>query len=398
MEGQRMMGFRRVVVGGAMWLAMGWLSVGFAMDGAEPKRAIWLWSQHGFPMLDSSALSTASLDFLQQKDIGTIYLYADQDSWHRRNLLVNEPAKYQSFIAGAHSRGMEVFALFGDDGRDTEELGLPERRDDAVTMFQNMLDYNTSVAVNERFDGANLDIEPYLQAGWDNPPQGMTQAESRHLIATQYLDVSAVFMQMKQQYLNDLGQDAPAAFPVGPSTPFWFETITDIAWDNPLDAVTGPVSKPLHEHVLDVHDYRSLLDYRDFAFSRDDRGDGVAVGRTDGIVFLAQEELAYADSIDKPVVIALETVPVSPAYVSFREDSAELLEQELALARASFENQWPDTFAGFALHDFIWYQRLLNEGPFIIVPEPSAGVLWFCGAMWWSSRRRSVRGHLPPHV
>ncbi len=345
-----------------------------------PPRSVWLWSQHGFPMLDSPQLGLASLDFLQQKDINTIYLYADLDSYHKRNVLVDEPEKYRSFIAEAHNRGMKVFALFGDNGRDTEGWILPDRQNEAITAFQNMFDYNASVQPDERFDGANMDIEPYILQDW---------ADKTVERATQYLNLSAKFMDMKRQYLNGLGQTDLSQFPVGPATPFWFETIDDIEWQDPFLPSTAPVSKPLYEHVLDVHDYITIMDYRDFAQTREDRGDGIAPGRTDGIVNLAVEELLYASMIGKPVYIGVETSPTSPTYVSFLEEGPEIFERELAIALTEFQNNWPDVFSGFVLHDFIWYQRLIAQGPFITgVPEPTTAWVWLAGLAGWVVLRR----------
>ncbi len=352
----------------------------------EPPRSIWLWSQHGFPMLDSPALSTASLNFLKQKDIQTIYLYADLDSFHKKSIIADEPEKYRSFIAGAHSRGMKVFALFGDDGRDTEGWILPERQGEAVTAFQNMFDYNKNSQPNERFDGANMDVEPYLLGDWDS---ALTER------APQYLDLSATFMAMKHQYLNDIGETDASQFPVGPATPFWFDRTDypDIAWSE--DSVSQPVSKRLYQHVLDIYDYISILDYRDFALTRDDRGDGVAAGRTDGIINLAASELSYANTIGKPVYIGVETIPISLPYVSFYEDGPDRMETELAIALEAFQQNWPDAFEGFVLHDFIWYQRLINEGPFIHgipVPEPAAGLLLAGAIVTLAGRPRRPRG------
>lgn len=335
-------------------------------------------------MLSDSQLSTASLDFLQQKDINTIYLYADRDSWHMDNLLVDTPDVYKSFISDAHSRGMKVYALFGDDGRDTEGWVLSNRHDEALTAFNTMLTYNKNAQPNERFDGANLDIEPHLLSTW---------ATDTVSISAQWLDLSHKFMLAKQQYLNDIGQSDPSQFVVGPASPFWLETVPDISWDNPADAVTGPVSKPLYEHLIDVYDYLTILDYRDFALTRGDRdGDDLGAGRDDGIVRLVIEELEYAETVGKPIVLGVETIPLPSdiPHVSFFEDGPDVLEDEIALALNEFQLLGLTAFSGFALHDFIWYQRLINDGPFITgIPEPSSGLLLFAGTVLLAPWRRT---------
>lgn len=337
---------------------------------------MWIWTPHAFPMLDDRDLGLATLDFLQQQHVNTLYLYAARDSVVQRNVLLDEPDKYRWLVSQAHSRGMRVEALIGDNLAGTPGYILPENRAQGEQVFQDILDYNLASGPEQRFDGVNVDIEPYLPPVSDWETNTVTRAK-------QYLDLSARYLQMKRQYLNDIGQDDPSVFAVGPATPFWFDTIEDVPWSDESDAVTQPVSKPLYQHVVDVYDYITIMDYRDFAL---EHGQGPTL-RRDGIVPNAQNELDYAASLGKPVVIGVETTLTEHDRVSFYQEGADVMEQQLAIARAEFERLWPDTFTGFAIHDITGYQRLIGQQ--IAVPEPFSAVILAGGCVWL--RRRSRR-------
>ena len=62
-------------------------------------------------MVESPAAADRAFDFLHRRDIGTLYLYAD--AWHGRNLIVDAPDAYRDFIARAHRKGFQVYALLG---------------------------------------------------------------------------------------------------------------------------------------------------------------------------------------------------------------------------------------------------------------------------------------------
>jgi len=350
-----------------------------AAASAQAPRAIWLWEAQAYRMLENTSYRNASLDFLSANGIDTIYLYADafDDGSGLRNILTDNPAAYRSLVSEIHARGQKVNALLGSAPLNTPAYILPENSTVADAMFRNVLDYNKTAGITqeERFDGANVDIEPYLLPGWNTPPVGMTQSQSRTTIATQYLDLSDKYRQMKDQYLNDVGQTDPSVFVFGPSTPFWFDaslfdTGSNIDW--------GPEGvKPLYQHVLDIYDTITVMDYRDFALG------------TDGIVFHAENELDYAQSIGKPVVIGIETGPSTPEKVTFLQEGPQWLEQQLALAQDEFNMRWPNlanepvVFDGFAIHDYLGYQRLLGSGPDVVpVPEPGTLSLLAMGLSW----------------
>ena len=273
-------------------------------------RAMWVWSEAN-QLLDNRADRAYAFDFMRRNGVDTLYLWTDADG-----RLLLEPQKYHRLIGQAHARGIQVYALDGDPS-----YVVPgPARDRAMARFQHVLDYNANSTAAQRFDGVNLDVEPWGLPDWQT---------NQGLRIQQYLDLSAEYMQLKQNAGSDI--------PVGPDMAFWFDTLGDIDWNGQ--------TKGLHEHVLDVFDYGTLLDYRDFAIG------------LDGMVFHATTELDYAQSIGKPLVLGVETqANVGPDKVTFHEEGAVYMEQQLDLVEAAFAAN--PSFQGFAIHHYGSYLEL----------------------------------------
>jgi hypothetical protein len=236
---------------------------------------------------------------------------------------VNEPGKYRKLIASAHARGFKVFALLGSGYLRTQEYILREKRPAAVRMFGSVLDFNRDTPdASSRFDGVNVDIEPYLLDDW---------ASARPLRGRQYLELSAEFMRMKAA--------AGSSLLVGPAMPFWFDGIEDVEWNGQR--------RKLNECVQDIYDYVAIMDYRN-----------VAEG-PDGIVSHAQDELDYADRMNKKVMIGVETLQTTPAKVTFFGKGGTYFEAQLALAESAMRQH--RSFGGFVVHHLKSYRVLVEE-------------------------------------
>lgn len=283
--------------------------------------AVWIWEEDAFLMLDKDKVQREVETFLDRQHISTMYVYADE--FKGRNILVNEPEKYRKLIASAHARGFKVFALLGSGYLRTEEYILPEKRPVALRMFRNVLEFNKNTPdVSSRFDGVNIDIEPYLLDDWSS---------ARPLRVRQYLDLAAEFMRMKASVGSSLL--------VGPAMPFWYDGIEDVEWNGQR--------RRLNERIQDIYDYVALMDYRN-----------VAEG-PDGIVSLAQEELDYADRIEKKVMIGVETLETTPAKVTFFGKGEKYFETQLALAESAMTRH--RSFGGFVVHHLKSYRVLVQE-------------------------------------
>ncbi|HUI45907.1 MAG TPA: hypothetical protein VL122_08020 [Nitrospirota bacterium] len=284
-------------------------------------RAVWIWEEDSYLMLDKDAVQREVETFLDRQHISTMYVYADE--FNGRNILVNEPDKYRKLIASAHARGFKVFALLGSAYLRTQEYVLPEKRPVALRMFRNVLEFNKNTPdVSSRFDGVNIDIEPYLLDDWSS---------ARPLRVRQYLDLSAEFMRMKAAVGSRLL--------VGPAMPFWYDGIEDVEWNGQR--------RRLNERIQDIYDYVALMDYRN-----------VAEG-PDGIVSLAQDELDYADRIEKKVMIGVETLETTPAKVTFYGKGEKYFETQLALAESAMTRH--RSFGGFVVHHLKSYRVLVEE-------------------------------------
>lgn len=297
----------------ALWLGLACL---WALP-SQAQRAIWMWEADSYATLEQAQTSETHLQFLQAKGIRTLYLYAD--AYEGRDLLVQQPQRYARLIERMHARGFEVYALLGSWYLHTERYMLPEYRDTALAMLQRVLDYNAQAAPAARFDGINLDIEPHLLDEWST---------QRTELLTRFVDLSHAFMALKRR--SGLG------LRIGAAIPFWFDGLP-VHW--------GGQSKPASEHLQDIYDYVTLMDYRDHAEG------------PDSILSHAREELAYARRIGKTVQIGIETSPNDIRKVSFDHLREADMERELGTVQQALSGD--PAFGGFVIHHFSSYRRWL---------------------------------------
>lgn len=285
-----------------------------------PPRALWIWEEKSYAMVEKPAVAEDAIDFMKNNGVNVLYLYAD--AYRNRNLLIEAPGLYKTFIERAHQRGMRVYALLGSSYLNTETYILPERRADALSMFQRVLTYNQVAPESARFDGINLDIEPHLLDAWTDA--------TRAQLMLHFLSMSADFMHLKTVYGSQLS--------VGPAIPFWLDGI-EIKWRGQR--------KPVSEHVIDLYDYVALMDYRD-------KAEG-----SDSIVSLASSEIAYANRVGKKVVIGLETTKNELDKVTFYEEGPKVMEREIGKVANAFAKD--PSFAGFALHHYGEWRKWLQR-------------------------------------
>ena len=283
-------------------------------------RAVWTWERPSTAMVLSPTVATEALTFLRRKHVTALYLYAD--AFEGRHLLRDEPRRYRDLIRAAHASGIRVYALLGSWHLHTERYVLPEFHPAAVAMVQTVLDYNAAAAASERFDGVNYDIEPHLLNAWD--------ASTRETLLRGFLDMTAAMMEAKRRSGQPLS--------IGPAIPFWWDGIA-IEWRG--------VRKPASEHIIDITDYVTLMDYRNHA-------DG-----NDSILSHAMKELAYAERLGKRVEIGLEFNPTQPAKLSFHRLSEATFEREAARVEAVFGMR--PGFGGFVFHHYEGYRRFVGE-------------------------------------
>lgn len=287
---------------------------------AEASRAIWVWEEDSFRLLDSARARGEFRRFLERRCVSTVYLYADR--YMGRDPIEEEPERYRSLVRFLHRHDFEVYALLGSAHLATQEYVLPGRRAEAEAMLRSVLVYNRSASESERFDGVNVDVEPYLLDAWD---------EDREAIARRYLALSEAFMAMKREH----GFEGP----IGPAIPFWFDGV---------EVTRAETRKPLSEHVLDVYDYVAIMAYRDRAEGRD------------GIVRHVLDELEYAGARGKRVRVGVETKEGDLDKVTFHEEGLHEMESQLRIVADELE-RFP-AFGGLVIHHYGSYRRLSTNG------------------------------------
>ncbi len=300
----------------------------------EPeKKAMWIWEQDTTRMLNDAPYAKNALEFLADRGFGTLYLYAgDQIENGIRRGLDTEAGKYRRLLRQLHAGGMEVHALLGSErlqsdrwALDNNELqGATHQR--AVDAAQEIVAYNQGQVRDEQFDGVHLSILPHRTTAWNDPAGG---PNSQQAILEQYLAMSA-------KVLRALTPESTG--PTGVSIPWWYNQTVEFGGSN----------RPIYEHIMGLYDYVTLLTARD---------------SWQAIYSLAKQPIRYAQQLGKPIVLGVETrrarelasgpdgEPASASHITFCEEGPDTMQIHLDRAGAH----------AFAIHDFRWYQALVDE-------------------------------------
>ncbi|GGF92076.1 hypothetical protein GCM10010912_41350 [Paenibacillus albidus] len=306
-------------------------------------RAMWIWEPESYKLLLNPGSRQVLESFITDTEtfgsepVQTLYLAAGSYAGYRA--LEEQEEELRSFIRWAHGKGLKVQALVAG-GTSPAYMGAYERyHSHAVREMEQIINYNLAVVDNEKFDGINVDIEPYISPDFKDPSK---------FLQKEYLD--------GLQKMIDRRDAAGIRLPFGPAVPKWYDSSeqgADILWNGS--------TKWLSEHIQDISDYISIMDYRDTA-------DGSA-----GIIAGAAGELAYAEQIGKPnsVVIGVETLDIAnsgdPETITFWEEGRTHMEAELDKVYAASGQS--SAFGGLAVHHYDSYRDLPSYwGP--------GGVFW----------------------
>lgn len=298
----------------------------------EQDRAMWIWEPESYKLLlnpGSRQVLEAFLTDTQtygQDPVKTLYLAIG--SYAGYNALEEQQEELRSFMSWAHSKNLQVHALIAG-GTSPAYMGAYEKyHSRAVREMEKVINYNLVAGDMEKFDGINVDIEPYISPEFRDPSQ---------FLQKEYLDVL--------QKMIDRRDIAGIRLPFGPAVPKWYDTSAQGA-----NVVWNGSSKWLSEHVQDISDYISIMDYRDTA-------DGSA-----GIIAGAAGELAYAEQIGKPnsVVVGVETLDIAnsgdPETITFWEEGRNHMEAELDKVYVAYGQN--SSFGGIAVHHYDSYRAL----------------------------------------
>src|SRR5258706_6932578 len=297
----------------------------------QSDRAMWVWEASAYQLVENVGARQVLAQFMDDATVSshlrkTIYLYADR--FDNSNLLLSNPAEYRSFISWAHARGYYVHALVASGSYLSPAYVYSTYHPKAIRLIENVLNYNISSAPAEQFDGINIDIEPYVLGDW------ITGSPS---LQTQYLDMLDKMMQRKVAAGQNLN--------VGPAIARWYDIATEcqnITWKG--------TTKNCAQHIQDTVDYVAIMDYRD----------QVDDGTGQGVIFDAQNEINYADSLGKKVMIGVETDQISasgdPESVSFQEEGRTYMEGQLNQVYTHYAAS--PSFLGTVIHYLDAYRKL----------------------------------------
>jgi hypothetical protein len=256
----------------------------------------WLW--------DTSLIETDSdniLDFLSENNVKVLYLQIDKKL---------DIKFYKEFISSARNLDISIYAL---DGR--PEFIYPNKSEYKL-FFDWVSEYQSSSLNEEKFQGINLDVEPYLLKNWD---------ENQNSIVLKY----QVFILDSIERANVLN------LPIGFDMPFWFDSIN---YSNTYGNGT------LAEFVIKNSNNTTIMAYRNVA---------------DDIVEISKNEIAFADKYDKTLCIGIETLYSEEGeFISFYGKTSSNMDEELELVKSNFS--FSNSFNGIAIHDITGWIQLKN--------------------------------------
>ena len=167
--------------------------------GETPPRSLWVWEPSVWQLNTASTMT-----LLAAYGADTIFVTVPLDSAKEN---VTDAASLQRFIAAAAARGVKVWAVIGDP-----LAVLPTERDQFAKMARAYTTYNRDSPVEARLSGLQLDIEPYLNSGYQLDTEEWLAAylDTLARVRTQAmmpLDVAVPSWWGRQRYRNSLFLD-----------------------------------------------------------------------------------------------------------------------------------------------------------------------------------------------
>ncbi len=255
------------------------LSVATITAGAN-ERAMWVWSMAAKIVINAN-----------ENDRADFYSFAAAPHGNAANaittvfmtigleLLENHPDRVREFIADSHSRGLRIEYLDGDPLWALTEIDSVTEmpyNNPATTILNKVIAYNNGCANDEeRFDGIQFDVEPYLMDRDEGHPYSWDGDQSS--IWDQYIASLHYWQNLVNVHNNNATPADNLRF--GVVIPFW--------WDSDNAKVLPQVS---HKAVQDIVDYIAILAY-------DHRYD-VATGLIPNVLDFVRHELEYAEDPD----------------------------------------------------------------------------------------------------
>jgi hypothetical protein len=240
----------------------------------DAPKATWVWNTT--PLLADRAARTSLAEFLEAQGFDRVFLqlpglpgetgHLGGDTWERE--------AFRDLLRGLRDAGLEVYALDG-----FRSYALAKHHPAVLSIVDRVVRHNKNAPPDARFDGLHHNIEPYLLAGF--------HGSRRDQILLDYLELVAEAARRLRE----------AGLTYGLDIPFWYDAPDEESYE-PVQVAYEGVRKPASEHLIDLVDEVTVMDYRTTAYG------------ADGTIRHARDELEYAASVGKKLWIGLETGPL----------------------------------------------------------------------------------------
>lgn len=217
---------------------------------------------------------------------------------------------YRDFVRKANAEGIEVHAMGGHP-----IWALEESRGKIMKLVDWVKRYNQGASADERFRGIHLDIEPYVMPIWK---------ENKESVLRQWMGNIEAFVRESKEVAD-------------------LETSVDLAAWLEKTPTPGQPDKPFGHWMIDQLDHTTLMAFRD-------RAEG-----TGGIVSLVENQMKYAETIGKKLVVAVETKESHEGnFVTFHEEGNAEMNRQLKLVSQALERY--SSYIGQAIHAYEYWK------------------------------------------
>jgi len=205
---------------------------------AALRKALWVWDTE--EILERRTARRKLVDFLARHGFSDVFLQIPREAGAPTVLSADRAVRrrLRHLVADMHRRDVGVHALDG-----ACEYALPARHQEVIQGVRSIAAYNAAVTEEERFDGVHYDIEPYLLPGFGS--------SRRSQILGWFLTA-----------VDGLAREAHAAgLEVGVDIPFWYDARDEDTGQEMSVRYAGRAANPA-EHLLAMVDNMGIMDYR----------------------------------------------------------------------------------------------------------------------------------------
>jgi hypothetical protein len=239
-------------------------------DGPIHPLGVWWWNTH---LIQDSRY----LNFAVRNHVDEIYLARPEQD------IRDFGPEIEEFIEKASTRGIKVYLLLGFGYIPYEY----PRLQDALRLYK---DYQARVPEIRRFDGIHLDIE--FHADYPDWKDKDKQPE----VLAEYL---ALIVRLRSEM---------PGIPMDIDIPAWYDHIVSYRG----------AERPLYRILIDLVDRVFVMSYRDTA---------------EAMYEIAREEVSYAISVNKPIILGAELESKEGDHVSYMEEGRLYLYKQLELLK-----------------------------------------------------------------